>query len=71
MPPSLPSQNEVLQIKVGKVPNWLAGRFFSASRRPWWGCPRGCCPPFGVGFPGGLADSRPGTFSTVLNPGES
>ena len=38
---------------------------------PLAGVPPGMVSPSRVGSPGGLADSRPGTFSTVLNPGES
>ena len=38
MPPSLPSQNEVLQIKVGKVPNW-GGRLLPPPGAPGWGAP--------------------------------
>ena len=64
MPPSLPLQkNEVLQFRVG-------GRLLPPPGAPGWGAP-GDGGPYRVGSPGGLADSRPGIFSTVLNPGES
>ena len=53
MPPSLPSQNEVLQIKVGKVPNWLGGAaFIPPPGAPGGGAPGDVVPLLGLDPPG-------------------